>query len=265
VETLTGRGLTFVGPGVGRLASGHSGAGRLEETPVILGALRSLLGRGGDLAGTRIVVSAGGTQEPLDPVRYISNHSSGKMGYAIAEAARDRGAAVMLIATPSTAALETPFGVELRRVTRTVEMRDIVLAACSAADALIMAAAPADFQPVQSSAHKIKKSGTALQIDLEHTPDILQAVAEAELPVLRVGFAAETRDLLTYAREKVIRKRLDLIVANDVSATDAGFGVDTNRVTLLDKHGGVDEWPLLTKVEVAHRLLDRVCSLLAAR
>ena len=258
VATLQARGMTFVGPASGRLASGHSGAGRLEETPVVLGALRALLGRGGDLAGVRIVVSAGGTQEPLDPVRYITNHSSGKMGFALAEAARDRGATVTLIATPGTAALETPYGVERVTVTRTVEMRDAVLAACAAADALIMAAAPADFQPAQSAAHKIKKDGRNLQLELEPTPDILQAVAEAGLPVVRVGFAAETRDLLAYAREKMARKGLDLIVANDVTAADAGFGVDTNRVTVLDREDGVEEWPLLSKAAVAHRILDRV-------
>ncbi|MGD9891574.1 MAG: bifunctional phosphopantothenoylcysteine decarboxylase/phosphopantothenate--cysteine ligase CoaBC [Dehalococcoidia bacterium] len=264
VETLRARGIAFVGPGIGRLASGHSGPGRLEEPPVVLGALRALLGRDGDLAGRRIVVSAGGTQEPLDPVRFISNHSSGKMGYAIAEAARDRGAAVTLIATPGTAALETPYGVTRVPVTRTVEMRDAVLAACRHADVLIMAAAPADFQPTNSADHKIKKQADGgLTLELEQTPDILQSVFQAELPVIRVGFAAETRDLLAYAREKITRKGLDLIVANDVSATDAGFGVDTNRVTLIDRDGTADEWPLMSKSEVAHRILDRILETLA--
>jgi phosphopantothenoylcysteine decarboxylase/phosphopantothenate--cysteine ligase len=266
VETLRARGITFVGPGTGRLASGHSGPGRLEETPVVLGALRALLGRDGDLAGRRVVVSAGGTQEPLDPVRFISNHSSGKMGYALAEAARDRGAEVTLIATPGTAALETPYGVRRVPVTRTMEMRDAVLDACRAADVLIMAAAPADFQPSQAAEHKIKKSADGgLTLDLEQTPDILRAVHDAGLPVLRVGFAAETRDLLAYAREKIARKGLDMIVANDVSASDAGFGVDTNRVTILDREGTAEEWPLLTKSEVAHRILDRVLAALSAR
>lgn len=266
VGTLRARGMAFVGPGVGRLASGHSGEGRLEETAVILGALRALLGRAGDLAGVRIVVSAGGTQEPLDPVRYITNHSSGKMGFAIAEAARDRGARVTLIATPGTAALETPYGVERVTVTRTVEMRDAVLAACRDADALIMAAAPADFQPVQAAAHKIKKDGSGrLRLDLEETPDIMRAVFESGLPLVRVGFAAETRDLLANAREKLARKGLDFILANDVSAADAGFGVDTNRVTLLDPSGATEEWPLMTKRAVAHRILDRVRAVLEQR
>jgi phosphopantothenoylcysteine decarboxylase/phosphopantothenate--cysteine ligase len=265
VEALTARGIAFVGPGVGRLASGHSGPGRLEETAVVLGALRALLAKGGDLAGRRLVVSAGGTQEPLDPVRFITNHSSGKMGYAIAEAARDRGAAVTLIATPGTAALEVPYGVHRVPVTRTTEMCDAVLTACREADVLVMAAAPADFQPARRAEHKIKKSGAGLTVELEPTPDILQAVHEAELPVLRVGFAAETRDLVAYAREKVARKGLDLIVANDVTASDAGFGVDTNRVTVIDRVGNAEEWPLLSKQEVAHRILDTVVPLLDRR
>jgi phosphopantothenoylcysteine decarboxylase/phosphopantothenate--cysteine ligase len=264
VETLQGRGIAFVGPGIGRLASGHSGPGRLEDTPVVLGALRALLGRDGDLTGRRIVVSAGGTQEPLDPVRYITNHSSGKMGYAIAEAARDRGATVTLVATPGTAGLEVPYGVRRVQATRTVEMRDAVLEACREADALIMSAAPADFQPLTAAEHKIKKTGAALTLELEPTPDILQAVHEAELPVLRVGFAAETRDLIAYAREKLARKGLDMIVANDVTAADAGFGVDTNRVTIVDRDGTAEEWPLMSKSEVAHRLLDRVRDALSA-
>lgn len=263
VATLHGRGLAFVGPAVGRLASGHRGAGRLEETPMIVDALRALLGQGGDLAGRHIVVSAGGTREPLDPVRYLSNHSSGKMGFALAEAARDRGARVTLIATPATTDLPTPYAVCRRTVTRTVEMRDAVLAACRVADALIMAAAPADFQPVAAAEHKIKKSGAGrLTLELEATPDILQAVDRAGLRLVRVGFAAETRDLLAYARDKLARKGLDLIVANDVTAADAGFGVDTNRVTVLDRAGSAEAWPLLPKLEVAHRILDRVRGLL---
>jgi phosphopantothenoylcysteine decarboxylase/phosphopantothenate--cysteine ligase len=264
VELLRERGMVFVGPAVGRLASGHSGAGRLETTERILGALRQLLGKNGDLAGRHIIVSAGGTREPIDPVRYISNHSSGKMGFAIAEAARDRGARVTLIATPSTDALETPYGVERITVTRTVDMRDAVLTACAGADALIMAAAPADFTPAQRAEHKIKKDGTGrLTLALAETPDILKAVHEANLPVVRVGFAAESRDLLAYAREKVARKGLHLIAANDVTAEGAGFGTDTNLVTLLDAEGRAEPLPLLPKYEVAMRLLDRVAALLA--
>jgi phosphopantothenoylcysteine decarboxylase/phosphopantothenate--cysteine ligase len=264
VTLLRERGVTFVGPAVGRLASGHSGAGRLESTERILGALRALLGRDGDLAGRHIVVSAGGTQEPIDPVRYVSNHSSGKMGFAIAEAARDRGARVTLVATPSTAALETPYAVERVPATRTEDMRDAVLDACRDADALILAAAPADFTPAASAEHKIKKDGSGhLSLSLAETPDILQAVRDAGLPVLRVGFAAESRDLVAYAREKVVRKGLAFIVANDITAAGAGFGTDTNLVTLIGPDGEPEHLPLLSKYDVAMRILDRVAGLLA--
>ena len=266
VELLRGRGMAFAGPAVGRLASGHSGAGRLETTEHILGALRALLGRDGDLAGRHVVVSAGGTQEPLDPVRYISNHSSGKMGFALAEAARDRGARVTLIATPGTAALETPYGVERRTVTRTTDMCNAVLEVCRAADALIMSAAPADFTPGTAAEHKIKKDGSGrLTLTLEETPDILKAVHEARLPVVRVGFAAESQNLVEYARDKVVRKGLDLIAANDITAEGAGFGVDTNLVTLIDAGGHVDQLPLLSKYDVAQRILDRVADILRGR
>jgi phosphopantothenoylcysteine decarboxylase/phosphopantothenate--cysteine ligase len=264
VAQLQAWGMAFIGPAVGRLASGHSGAGRLETTERILGALRALLGRDGDLAGRHLVVSAGGTQEAIDPVRFISNHSSGKMGFAVAEAARDRGARVTLIATPGTAALETPYGVERVTVRTTAEMRDAVLAACAHADALIMAAAPADFTPARAAEHKIKKDGSGrLVLELEETPDILLAVHRAGLPVVRVGFAAESRNLVEYAREKVARKGLDLIVANDITAEGAGFGTDTNLVTLLDAAGGREDLPLMSKYDVAQRILDRVAERLA--
>jgi phosphopantothenoylcysteine decarboxylase / phosphopantothenate---cysteine ligase len=266
IALLRERGIAFVGPAVGRLASGHSGAGRLETTERILGALRALLGRGGDLAGRHIVVTAGGTQEPIDPVRYVSNHSSGKMGFAVAEAARDRGARVTLIATPSTAALETPYGVERVTTVRTIDLRDAVLAACAVADALIMAAAPADFTPATAAEHKIKKDGSGrLSLALEETPDILQAVRDAGLSVARIGFAAESRNLIEYARDKVARKGLAMIVANDITAEGAGFGTDTNLVTLVDATGHAEELPLLSKYDVAVRILDRVAALLHER
>lgn len=266
IALLQGRGLTFVGPAVGRLASGHSGAGRLETTERVLGALRALLGRGGDFAGRHVVVTAGGTQEPIDPVRYVSNHSSGKMGFALAEAARDRGARVTLVATPSAAALETPYGVERVLAQRTVDLRDAVLAACRTADALIMAAAPADFSPALSAEHKIKKDGSGLlTLDLEETPDILLAVQQSGLPVLRVAFAAETQRVVEYAQAKLLRKGVDLIAANDVTAEGAGFGTDTNLVTLIGVDGTVEQLPLLSKYDVSLRILDRVAVLLRDR
>lgn len=263
---LRERGAEIVGPRAGHLASGRTGLGRMEEPAVIVEALKALLGKRGDLSGRRIVVTAGGTREPIDPVRYISNHSSGKMGYAIAEAARDRGAAVTLISTP--VALAPLYGVELVPVSRAVEMRDAVLAACRDADALIMAAAVADFQPATIAEHKIKKQpGQAtLTLELTRTPDILAEVAAhaAEFPhLVRVGFAAESRDLLENARAKLCTKGLAFIVANDITAHDAGFGSDNNRVLIID-HAGVESLPLLPKYEVANRILDRLAALLSS-
>lgn len=259
VTVLRGRGVHFVGPEEGRLASGHVGFGRLAAVEDIMGAVRWLLGRSGDLAGRRLVVTAGGTREPIDPVRFIGNRSSGKQGYAIAEAARDRGAEVTLV---SAASLPAPYGVEVVSVETVAEMRDAVLAACGAADALIMAAAVSDFRAARPGQQKIKKGEGGLLLELEQTEDILAAVPDGPL---KVGFAAETEDLLANAAKKLTAKRLDLICANDVSAPDAGFGVDTNRVTILDAQGGVEELPLLSKYEVAQRLLDRVAALLSQR
>jgi len=262
LRTLEERGYVIVGPAEGRLASGRTGAGRLVETDVISGALKQALGRRhGDLAGRRVVVTAGGTQEPIDPVRYVGNRSSGKMGYAVAEAARDRGADVTLVSGP--AALNPPYGVRLVCVATAREMRDAVDAACQAADALIMAAAVADFQPAAPEEHKIKKADRPdLTVELVPTPDVL---AEVRGDVVRVGFKAESRDLIEAAREMLRRKQLDLVVANDVTAPGAGFATDTNRVTLIDARGTAEELPLLSKYDVAQRILDRVAALLSAR
>lgn len=262
---LRERGAMIVGPAEGHLASGRSGRGRLERPEVIVEAVKVVLARRGDLAGRRIVVTAGGTQEPIDPVRYVSNHSSGRQGYAIAEAARDRGAFVTLITTP--VALEPLYGVEVCRVSRAQEMHDAVLAACSDADALIMAAAVADFQPEAIAAQKIKKQPgqTALTITMSRTPDILQEVQAHGFPgLVRVGFAAESEDLLDNAAAKLRAKGLDFIAANDITAADAGFGVETNRVILLDADGA-EELPLMSKYDVGGRLLDRVAALLRRR
>jgi phosphopantothenoylcysteine decarboxylase/phosphopantothenate--cysteine ligase len=260
VATLRERGMTIVGPAEGRLASGRWGPGRLVDTDVLLGALRYVLGRRGDLAGRKIVVSAGGTREPLDPVRFIGNYSSGKMGYALAEAARDRGAEVVLASAAAT--LPPPYGVSVVPVGRAVEMRDAIAAHCQGADALIMAAAVADYEPASPAEHKIKRKGEGMVIELRETPDILASVRG---DFVRVGFAAESRDLEENARDKLRRKGLDLIVANDVTAPGSGFGSDTNQVIILDASGGVERLPLLSKYEVAHRVLDRVVSLLKGR
>jgi phosphopantothenoylcysteine decarboxylase/phosphopantothenate--cysteine ligase len=259
MDKLRAWGASVVGPAAGRLASGAMGQGRMVEPEEIIGAVRVALGRRGDLAGWRIVVTAGGTREAIDPVRFISNHSSGKMGYAVAVAARDRGAAVTLI---TTAALPNPFGVEVIHLDSAEQMLGAVLEATRQADLLVMAAAVADFRPESIAGHKIKKRGDAegLVLELVRNSDILAEVAVQKAagygPRLTVGFAAETEDLLANARGKLERKKLDLIVANDVSANDAGFAVDTNRVTLLFKDGRVEALPLLSKMEVAERILE---------
>jgi phosphopantothenoylcysteine decarboxylase/phosphopantothenate--cysteine ligase len=218
-----------------------------------------VLGAGGDLAGKRVIVTAGGTREALDPVRYITNRSSGKMGYALAETARDRGAGVTLI---STASLPLPRGVTLVAVDSAAEMKQAVLHNMPQADVLVMAAAVADYRPAATAAHKIKKSDDDLVLPLARTDDITIAVAEVRgqtgWPRCVVGFAAETQNLLENAAGKLKRKSLDLIVANDVSRSDAGFAVDTNLVTILASDSEPQTLPLLSKVEVADAIWDRV-------
>jgi phosphopantothenoylcysteine decarboxylase/phosphopantothenate--cysteine ligase len=268
-QTLKERGVTFLGPAEGRMASGLVGQGRMLEPLELIGHIRLALARKGVLAGRRIVVSAGGTQEPIDPVRYITNRSSGKQGFALAQAALDLGADVTLIAGATvSAALTTPIGAQRIDVDTASAMADAVLAASAEADALIMAAAVADFRPVRTADHKIKKTAVP-QVELEKTVDILSAVAERRVKTLRphvvVGFAAESHSLVENAREKVIRKNLSLIVANDISAADSGFAVDTNRVTLIDERGGLEQLPLMTKAQVADTVLKRVAQLLKAR
>lgn len=261
VETLQSRGVCFIGPNSGRLASGRMGAGRLAETPEVLGALRALLGAiHGDLVGRHIVISAGPTQEPIDPVRYVGNRSTGKMGVAIAEAARDRGARVTIVAGPI--ALETPTGIERVNVHTVDEMLAALETATADADAVIMAAAPADFRPANTSAQKLKKTAgeESLSIELAKNPDII-----ATLPGggVRVGFAAETHNLAEYAKQKLISKRLDFIVANDVTSAGSGFGTETNEVAIFHSDGRTEEFPLQSKYAVAHAILDRVGELLA--
>ena len=257
---LRERGVTIIGPAEGHLASGLRGMGRLVEVPQIVDTIRAILGRHGDMEGRSVVVSAGGTQEPIDPARVITNRSSGKMGYAVAEAARDRGARVILITAPT--ALPDTAGVEMRHVTTVAEMREAVLSACVGADALIMAAAVSDYRPAQVASQKIKKEdyGEGCVLHLVKNADFFLEVPEG---VLRVGFAAESEDLLANARKKITDKGLALIAANDITAPDSGFNVDTNRVTILDRDGGMEELPLLSKYDVGHRILDRVVKLLS--
>lgn len=262
LERLRARGVTIIEPEAGRLASGLTGQGRLADPETILGTLRVVLGQGGDLAGKRVVISAGGTQEPIDPVRVITNRSSGKMGFALAEAARDRGASVTLIATPTTASLPRPFGINLVPAETARQMLAAVQAATATADVLIMAAAVSDYRVANPATQKIKKRGAAasgLTVELVANPDIL---AETTGAFVRVGFAAESEDLLANATAKLTKKNLDLVVANDISDSTSGFGSDTNRVTLLSPTVPPVTLPLLPKRAVADQILDRIVQIL---
>jgi phosphopantothenoylcysteine decarboxylase/phosphopantothenate--cysteine ligase len=258
VETLRGLGYGFVMPEQGRLASGASGTGRLAGEEVLLSALERAL-QGAlpryDLSGKRIVVSAGPTREPLDPVRFLSNRSTGRMGHALAAEAQRRGAEVILISGPTE--LAPPPGVDLRAVTTNAEMKQAVLDAMPGAFAFISAAAPADYRPAQFSDIKIKK-GEALSVPLEQTDDILLAVGAQARPQVLVGFAAETGDAVETARPKLARKDLDLLVVNDVSEPGSGFAVDTNRVTILRRDGQTRPLPLMSKHAVAAAILDEM-------
>jgi len=266
VATLRARGVHFAGPARGRMASGLEGEGRMMEPDGILGHVRLVLGRKGPLAGRRVVVTAGPTREFFDPVRFISNPSSGRQGFALVQAALDRGAEATLITGPVD--LPTPVGARRVEVTSVEEMKEKVLAACAEADVLLMAAAVGDYRPATVASQKIKKGPSDLTLQLVRTPDILSAVAvqraAAGFPHVTVGFAAESQDLLENARSKLAAKSLDLIVANDITAPDAGFGTETNRVVLLDRQGNAEELPLMSKAAVAGVVLERVASLLAS-
>jgi phosphopantothenoylcysteine decarboxylase/phosphopantothenate--cysteine ligase len=264
LATLVERGAIVVGPDVGRMASGLVGKGRMCEPSEILGHIRLVLGRTGALVGQSLVVTAGGTHEPIDPVRVIANRSSGKQGFALAQAALDRGADVTLIAGPTT--LETPVGAKRVDVETAAEMQAAVLEAVDGSDALLMAAAVADFRPARAAESKIKRRKGVPDVSLEPTDNILEAVAAVRKktgkPSVLVGFAAESQDLVDNARTKLEEKELSLVVANDITSTNAGFAVDTNRVTLIDADGSVQELPLMTKAEVAEVILERVEELL---
>jgi len=257
---LKARGFTIVEPGYGHLASGKASWGRLADTETIIGTIKQVLGRKDDFSGKRIVVTAGGTQEPIDPVRHIGNRSSGKMGYAVAEAARDRGATVALISAPTS--LPEPAGTVVVQVQTANQMKKAVDKAIAKADVLIMAAAVADYQPRDTARNKIKKESPDLTLELVRTPDIL---AEVKGDFIRVGFAAESENLVANAKQKLEKKQLDLIVANDITGAGSGFGADTNKVTLIDRKGKAESLPLLTKREVADKILDKVVELLAKK
>jgi phosphopantothenoylcysteine decarboxylase/phosphopantothenate--cysteine ligase len=257
---LKTRGIAFAGPVAGHLASGLSGIGRMAEPSEILGHIKAVLGRKGDLAGRKLVVSAGGTQEDIDPVRFISNRSSGKMGYALAEAARDRGAEVVLVSAPT--ALPGPAAVAVVHVRSAQEMLKAVAQHSRNADALVMAAAVADWRPAATASQKLKKrpGQETWSLELARNPDILASIKAKQL--IKVGFAAESEDLEKNARAKLAGKVLDLIVANDITSKDGGFGSDDNRVVIIGRDGKAERPGLLSKYETAHRVLDRIAALL---
>ena len=260
MRTLSERGMRFIAPGTGMLACGTSGAGRMSEPSQIVDEIVRTLRPREDFAGLSVVVTAGPTAEPLDPVRYITNRSSGKMGYAIAEAAHARGAHGTLISGPT--AIQPPKGVDFVRIGTTQELHDAVLGHADA-DVVIQAAAPADYRAREISPTKIKRTGDSLMVELVPNPDIAAALgARKHTGQTLVGFAAETNNVIENAQGKLKRKALDLIVANDVTRAGAGFDVDTNIVTLIDGEG-MKELPMMTKREVADGILDRVAELRA--
>ena len=264
IRTLKKRGVGIVDPEAGELACGTVGLGRLAEPDRLLEAVRKCLLRQSDLAGLRVLVTAGPTREPLDPVRFITNRSSGKMGYAIARQARSRGAEVTLISGPTH--LEPPFGVTLLNCQRTGEMGKLVLDHLPQCDVLIMTAAVGDFAPESVQKEKIKKRGEGpLILTLHPTHDILKEVAEKKTNQLIVGFAAESENIVQSATEKLQRKQLDLIVANDISAPGIGFQSDNNQVVFIDRHSKAESLPLLAKTEIADILLDRILGQLHER
>jgi phosphopantothenoylcysteine decarboxylase/phosphopantothenate--cysteine ligase len=264
LEILRQREAILVGPAEGHLASGLAGLGRMVEPIELLGHVRWVLSRQGPLRGRKVLVTASGTQEPIDPVRVIANRSSGKQGFALAQAALDQGAEVTLISGPTH--LDPPVGARVESINTADEMLAAVLAALPETDVLIMAAAVADFKVAAPAVDKIKKEGGVPDIKLEETPDILQTVAQFKSregwPRLTIGFAAESQNLLKNARNKLQAKKLDLIAANNISALDAGFAVDNNRITLLFPDGRAEPMPLMSKTEVAQVVLERVLKML---
>lgn len=257
LNTLRSRGATIVGPETGRLASGEFGDGRLVSPEHLVGAVRQVLGKNGALAGRRVVISAGGTHEPIDPVRFIGNRSSGLMGYSLAQSAVDFGADVTLISGPTT--LKPPYGVHYRGVETADEMHGEIRTATESADVLIMAAAVADYRPTEARSSKIKKGGPdePSVIELARNPDILASIDRPGL--LKVGFAAETDDLIEHAREKLIRKGLSMIIANDAVKT---IGSDRSTAVILRPYGEQEELPMMSKTDLANTLMTRIADLL---
>lgn len=257
---LKSLGYHIIEPATGMLACGIEGPGRLPEPAVIVENLISLLHTRHELTGKRLLVTAAGTREPIDPVRYLGNRSSGKMGYALAQAAVARGAEVILISGPS--ALPSPPGVTIKRVETAAEMHDAVLAEFDTIDIVIKAAAVADYRPELAAEQKIKKTGDTLTLNLIKNPDILRELGQRKKQQLLIGFAAETEDLIAHAQEKLLNKNLDMIVANDVTLPGAGFNLDTNIVKVIHKDGMVEELPQQSKYQVAEIIIDKICAML---
>ncbi|NQW19409.1 MAG: bifunctional phosphopantothenoylcysteine decarboxylase/phosphopantothenate--cysteine ligase CoaBC [Chloroflexi bacterium] len=261
VKTLKEDGVMIAGPAVGRLASGLDGEGRLVDTDTLIGLVRQAIGRFGDYAGRHVIVSAGGTKQPIDPVRFISNRSTGKMGYAIAEAARDRGAKVTLV---SASDLPEPAGITFIKAVTADNMRDAILPISTDADLLVMAAAISDFTPTQVNDRKIKKQGSGnVSLELAEVEDFMPLARGKNL--VKVAFAAETNDLEANAHAKAAPKGAAFVVANNVSEPGSGFGTDTNKVTFVDTDGIAEPLPLMSKLDVGHAILDRALTLLAKR
>lgn len=259
IETLKQLGYHFIEPGEGRLACGDIGKGKMAEPEQIEAKIKELLLPNRDLQGKTLLVTAGPTREALDPVRFITNHSTGKMGFAIAEKAAQRGAKVYLVAGPS--ALPTPAGVERVDIESAREMYSSVMQLMDKADIIIKSAAVADYRPAEVSSQKIKKSGDELVVRLEKNPDILQELGSQKGDRVLVGFAMETQDLIENAKAKVLKKNLDFIVANDLKTEGAGFAHDTNVVKIIDSHGSVEEIPLMQKSLIADIILDKALAI----
>ena len=263
ITALKRRGFAIIEPAAGHLACGIDGKGRLPEPAEIVAQVTARLTRRQTLAGRKLIVTAGGTIEPLDPVRYLGNHSTGKMGYAVAEAAAQRGAQVTLVSGPTHLPEPASENITTVRVQSARQMREAVLAEYEAADGVIMSAAVADYRPQQVAAEKIKKSDAELVLQLVRNPDILWELGQQKKQQVLVGFAAETCNVATYAQGKLTKKNLDFIVANDVSAQDAGFAVDTNRVQLFFREGQHESYPLMSKRQLAEIIVDKLEAYLA--
>jgi phosphopantothenoylcysteine decarboxylase/phosphopantothenate--cysteine ligase len=257
LQILRQRGVKIVEPGAGYLACGMTGPGRLAENEAIVAAVMEALGASQDLSGETVLITAGPTREKIDPVRYLTNRSSGRMGYALAESALRRGARVLLVSGPTS--LTTPGAAEVTRIESTEEMRDAVLRLLPEATVVIKTAAVSDYRPKAAAGQKIKRKGP-ITLDLEATPDILKELALKKGPQIVVGFAAETENVLENARQKLVSKNLDAIVVNDVSREGVGFDSDRNAVTIISREDVV-EVPETTKWEVAQRVLDQIIRL----